>query len=125
MKLILHILLGLLALIVPVTAHAQRPGPMPDMTQEQFVQRAADRFAAMDKNGDGVLTASESNEEQGRPRMRPEVFDANRDGSITREEYNAGVRSRFEQMDADHNGVVTAPERRAMLPEMGGRGRPD
>jgi hypothetical protein len=41
------------------------------------------------------------------------MFDANQDGRITRAEFDAGQRSRFNELDADRNGTVTREEMRA------------
>lgn len=39
--------------------------------------------------------------------------DANNDGAITQAEFTAGALARFDRMDADRNGTVTAAERKA------------
>ena len=40
-------------------------------------------------------------------------FDANRDGSVTREEVEAGLRSQFERADADRSGSLNLSEMQA------------
>lgn len=39
-----------------------------------------------------------------------QFFDTNKDGVVTLDEFEAAMKSRFEQMDADHNGVISAEE---------------
>lgn len=60
------------------------------------------------------------------PRRDPlAMADQNKDGVVTRDEMLAGVASRFNAMDANHDGTVTAEEREAhraaMQARMGGR----
>ncbi|WP_420138834.1 hypothetical protein [Sphingomonas sp.] len=45
--------------------------------------------------------------------MRLELFDADKDGSVSRTEFTAGAAARFDTMDTNHDGIVTADERRA------------
>ncbi len=48
------------------------------------------------------------------------MADANHDGVITRAEFDAARAARFAQLDADHNGALSASER----PQWGGGARP-
>lgn len=41
------------------------------------------------------------------------LLDANKDGTVTRAEATAAIERHFDMMDTDHNGIVTAAERRA------------
>lgn len=41
------------------------------------------------------------------------TFDANRDGAVTREEVESGLRSQFERADADRNGSLNLSEMQA------------
>lgn len=42
-------------------------------------------------------------------------FDSNADGRLTRAEFDAGQKARFDAMDANKDGVITADERRAHM----------
>jgi hypothetical protein len=37
-------------------------------------------------------------------------FDANKDGSVSREEVNSGLKAQFEAADADHSGSLNLSE---------------
>jgi EF hand len=47
--------------------------------------------------------------------------DTNRDGTLTRAEFNAGRTAEFARLDANHDGSVTREERRAGHMDRGGR----
>lgn len=49
--------------------------------------------------------------------------DANNDGAVTRQEFDAQRAGRFASLDADHNGQLTREEMRAERGERGHRGR--
>jgi len=117
-------LLILTAFLSAVQTRAQR-GPMPDMTHDQFTKQADGRFAALDRNGDGALSPDEGGSASGGPPLRPEMLDTDKDGSVTKAEFAAAMAARFEQMDINRDGVVTADERRARRGQMGDRGRPN
>jgi EF hand len=97
------------------------------MGKPMMGQRAQQRFAELDGNGDGAI---ERDEFTGRHEAMIDFLDTNEDGSVTREEFiNAphpmpadGVRfqqglerraARFNQLDRDHDGELTAEEFRA------------
>ena len=141
-----------------------------DLTRAEAQQRAAERFARMDANGDGVINAADrearararfaeadangdgllsfaemqdAREERratrqerrgdrmgrrggrrGGGEMRQRMMsraDSDGDGAISRAEMTAAALARFDRMDADDNGVVTAEERRAQRGERRGR----
>lgn len=90
-------------------------------------QRAQQRFAALDRNGDGAIDMDEFT---GRHEAMIDFLDTNEDGSVTREEFmNAphpmpadGVRfqqglgrqaARFNQLDRNRDSKLTAEEFRA------------
>lgn len=81
-----------------------------------------DRFAALDTNGDGVITREEADAGSA---ARRQAIDANGDGEISFEEMAAQVRSRreerarerFAELDANGDGRVTVDE----LPDRGAR----
>lgn len=53
----------------------------------------------------------------------PLRYDANSDGVLTRQEFDAGHAARFTEMDANRDGQVTREERRAQHQARGGEGR--
>lgn len=55
--------------------------------------------------------------------MMMDRADTDGDGAISQAEFNAGALARFERMDADSNGTVTAEERQAQRGERRGRHR--
>ena len=117
------ILAGTALLACAGTALAQ-PGPGPradrnaDVTRQQVIERADQRFARLDVNNDGRATPEEARQAMQQRReqaagRRFERLDANRDGSISRAEFDQ-ARSQMRE----HRG-----ERRAQRGErMGMRG---
>jgi Ca2+-binding EF-hand superfamily protein len=90
------------------------------MTQDEFDATTRARFARLDKNGDGVIDASEieavmtkrferhRGKHGGRFGQRlMRAFDTDRDGKVTKDEFMATVRSRFAQMDLNNDGRIT------------------
>ncbi len=111
----------------PAASEAGPPGgfgPISDQTLDQMLERSRASFTRMDQDGDGKVTAEE------REAMRAQFgggdgrgpgraggvmarADADGDGQVTLAEMEAQARARFERMDADKDGVVSADERRA------------
>lgn len=89
------------------------------MTQDEFDTTTRARFARLDKNGDGVIDASEieaalsrrferHGKHGGRLGQRlMRAFDTDRDGKVTKDEFMATVRDRFAQMDLNNDGRIT------------------
>jgi Ca2+-binding EF-hand superfamily protein len=90
------------------------------MTQDEFDATTRARFARLDKNGDGVIDASEiegamakrferhRGKHGGRLGERlMRAFDTDRDGKVTKDEFTATVRSRFAQLDLNNDGRIT------------------
>ena len=143
---------------------APRRGPAAEVTRDQALARADARFARLDANRDGRVTADEARQagEARRAERQGQMFDrldANRDGAIsreefgqrqamrgerregramrggrrgmhrmggmqargarmfgadgvvTREEFRAQALQRFERLDANRDGTITAAER--------------
>jgi len=91
------------------------------LTRAEFDANRQSHFARLDADNNGQLTREEMR--AGRPargeghrghRGQGRGFgnvDANNDGNITREEFLAGPIARFERMDANRDGVISADER--------------
>ncbi len=135
--------LMLAASAVTSAASAQTPTtPRPPMRQDanqdgvatraEAIAQADARFAQMDTDHDGRITAGEMRAYRealhdrvvasGRDVPVPPPggrkhdgtgrrMDPNGDGSVTREEFEARALKRFDRMDADHDGTIDATER--------------
>lgn len=91
------------------------------ITPDEFVAAAQQRFARLDRNGDGKLMPDELTRGRGRAaaasgklaqfaRKRFDKVDADHDGVVTADEYVAAARALYAQFDAKHDGRVTAAE---------------
>lgn len=92
--------------------------------------RAARReaaFARLDTDKNGQLSQAEfmaqperraEGRRMGGGRMMLRMADADRDRTVTRQEFLAAATSRFERMDANRDGSVTPEERRAARAQM-------
>lgn len=92
---------------------------------------AQKRFDQLDTNHDGALGPDEivaasprrAAPGAGQPSQRAIGFmvarmDANKDGKVDKTEYVARQIARFDRMDADHDGQLTAAERKAAMEAM-------
>lgn len=93
------------------------------VTKEDHEAQTRERFARLDRNSDGVIDAGEIESSiSGRmeamrsrfggqgPRMAERMlryFDTNKDGKVTREEYQAGVKKMFAEMDLNNDGRLS------------------
>jgi len=95
--------------------------------EKQHAQRAADRFAKMDKNKDGRLSKTEVK----MPPARFQKLDTNKDGALTPAELAAGAKERADkrehkgnghgmwaQLDANQDGKLTEQEATAAADRM-------
>lgn len=139
----LAIALGLAATV----AHAQTPPPGPGgpggpprdpwgdatVTREEAMAKAGEMFDGMDKNKDGVIRESEEDAAvlAAGPAGRMIAgalhrADTDGDGKLTRAEFLAGQKQRFDRQDTDHDGKLTKVERdaarAAMMERMKQRG---
>jgi Ca2+-binding EF-hand superfamily protein len=72
-------------------------------------------FSFYDRNGDGVVERAEyetgrAEEADFAKRRRMHALDRNGDGSVSLEEYTADARFRFQRLDLDRDGRITAPD---------------
>lgn len=101
------------------------------LTKDAFDQRTRERFAGLDRNSDGVIEAAEvgaaaaSRMKGGKGGKHGHVldrlarqFDDDRDSRITRDEYLAGIKRRFAELDLDRDGRITDAD---LPPMMRGR----
>ena len=128
------IVAALAAAGLSTAVYAQRgPDPWGDatVTRAEEQAKAEERFAALDTDKDGVLSAAEQKAAQGeRGRGGPggglRRADANGDGKITRDEFVAAQLERFDRQDSDKDGMLTKAERdaaRARFQQRDGGGR--
>lgn len=109
-------------------AQAQRADPWGDATVDRAEESKSveARFAALDADGDGVLSASE--QEAGRNTRGPggglRRADADGDGKISKEEYVAAQLRRFDMQDANKDGTLTKAERDAARAQFRPREKP-
>jgi hypothetical protein len=129
-KMIIALAVGAAAISTPLIAQApggQRGWGGRDQTREEAKQRADMIFQMIDSNRDGVVTreeaeqalaqfqASRGNSEGGSrggmmQRMIDQMF-AN-SPSLTLQQFEAQALARFDAQDLNHDGIVTAEERR-------------
>ncbi len=93
------------------------------LKKDEFDGRTRERFARLDKNSDGVIDAAEieasMTERQsawrqmmnkGGPGMDDQIirmFDTNKDGKVTKDEFVGAVRKQFAEMDLNNDGRIT------------------
>jgi hypothetical protein len=98
-------------------AATARPDRNADITRQQVIERADQRFARLDLNRDGRFTPEEGQQlaEQRRTQRADRMFerlDLNRDGNITREEMGQARNQRAEQRGARRAEAGEHAERR-------------
>lgn len=109
------------------------------VSKAEFIARADERFATLDKNGDGQLSPDEMPQPRGMAaagtdaspppgrgggmrdkmgaRMRGRMIDrldTNHDGMISRDEFRAQTIERFDRIDMNHDGFLDQNEMTAM-----------
>jgi hypothetical protein len=86
------------------------------ITREEFKANSAKNFLALDKNGDGALSADER-PAQGGGRLGGGGFAGGAGGGarepINRERFEQIALARFDRLDANDDGVLSAEEMRA------------
>ncbi len=98
------------------------------ITREEATARRMQRFNRFDLDKDGSVTEQEAIEAlvrrfRGRVQRRIRSFDANGDGRVTREEFNAPVLERFSWRDSNGDGKLTRDEMPGMTGGWRGPGR--
>lgn len=103
------------------------------VTRQEATAAADRRFAAMDANRDGTVTRQERRAD--RDTRKRERSDANRPGprqgdqQLTQAAFRERALRRFDRVDTDHDGRITAQEREAarllMRARMADRAGPD
>ncbi len=104
------------------------------LTKDDYDGRTRERFARLDKNSDGVIDAAEieatfASGMAARHKMRGDMsgqmgervltrFDTNKDGKVTKEEFQATVRKIFAEMDLNNDGKINDDD---LPPMMRGR----
>jgi Ca2+-binding EF-hand superfamily protein len=122
-KLLAAVALG--ATIASTQAFAQEQGDwaQKDMTRAEAQQRADKMFQRLDVNHDGVVTRQEAEQvaaKFGRERRAEKMIDRvfGSAQSITLQQFEAQALARFDAMDLNHDGVVTAAERQQARAQM-------
>ena len=101
--------------VISTSAIAQQGGMMDeDMTRAQAQQRADTMFQRFDANHDGVITREEAQQAAAQfgargQRMVDRIFGTAQ--SITLQQFEGQSLARFDAMDLNHDGTVTAAER--------------
>lgn len=98
------------------------------ITRDEMLASAKERFDKADTNHDGVVEGTELNAMPSRGpgrggAGRMQRLDANGDGRISADEHNQAVLARFTAMDSNNDGVVTQAEANAKRGHAPGQGR--
>ena len=124
-------LLGLAGTALAQPAAPPRGERNADVTRQQVIERTQQRFARLDLNRDGNVTRAEFDQARGQMREhraerraehgpgrgmrgrrgmhRQGMF--GQQGFVTREQFEQRALARFDRLDADRNGTLTAAER--------------
>jgi len=128
---IIRLLAGATLVAVAGVATAQGPGPRPDraadVTRQQIIERVDQRFARLDGNDDGRFTPEEARAlgEQRRSERAGRMFerlDVDRNGSISRAEFDRARSNRAERR-AEGGTHRRSPGMRGPRGMRGGMGR--
>jgi hypothetical protein len=103
---------------LPPRPAPRRPnaGEAGSMTADQMQARALRGFERADADSDDVVTAAEIEQAVAAGQTGARAWtraDRDGDGRLTRQEFQSVVAWRFQRLDADQDGTVTAAERQA------------
>lgn len=91
------------------------------VTRAEAEARAGERFAGLDTNKDGLITAEEMLAGREGPRRRGGGLgraDADGDGKLTKPEFVSMQLNRFDRLDANSDGQLTKAEREQAVARM-------
>ncbi len=82
---------------------------------ERRAERRVQRFARLDANGDGVITAADLEARAAERlgwfrKMQLHVLDADGNGTVSRDEFTARGKQRFADIDLDKDGKISAAD---------------
>lgn len=87
------------------------------VTRQEYIDARTAQFARMDRNGDGVVDATDSRERADQSTAGKRVaaamrgrIDANSDGKISKDEFVNAPTTMFDRFDADKSGELDAKE---------------
>jgi Ca2+-binding EF-hand superfamily protein len=135
----LMIALGVTIVSTQSSAQALGGGQQPDLTRQQAQDRADQLFATFDRNHDGVMTPDEARQVGEKLLLQRAItgkdvapgigghtlrFMEQRFAgkqSVTKPEFEQAMLDHFDQMDLNHDGVLTAAEREQANPQVAAR----
>jgi hypothetical protein len=96
------------------------PGMRLPATRAEAIARADERFARLDRNGDGFLSSDEMPVRPGGGPAGGQLarLDADGDGKLSKAEFQQSAVAMFDRMDADHDGTISPAERDAWRARM-------
>ncbi|WP_294265183.1 EF-hand domain-containing protein [uncultured Sphingomonas sp.] len=103
---------------VAYAAQEMHQRPAPPATQAEAMARADQRFAKLDVNRDGQLSADELKGPRA-ARMIGRV-DTDKNGAISQAEFRAAAANRFARADTDRDGTIEPGERQNKWSKRGG-----
>ena len=128
-KLIVPLALGVILSTAVAARSNANIAPKPDLTRQQAVERADALFRTFDMNHDGIISRDEANQVGVRllelritsgkdpapgigghtRRFLEHAFAGAQ--SVTRDQFRRAMLAHFDQMDVNHDGILTAAER--------------
>ena len=115
------------------------------VSKSEYVDHAMNRFTKIDTNKDGILSQDELKAARTRTRIGARVrstrasstrpltspgrsfgaglarYDADKDGTVSKDEYTRGINTRFARLDVDKDGVITAADISRVIQVRGAR----